>query len=344
MERINLTEIRKRISWGSVFAGVVTVLAISILISILTTSISLFMFDPLSDEPTSGIGTTVGIWTVVALIISLITGGFVAGKLAGADGMIHGFLVWATTMIVAVIMGVLLTIGAVKLTANILGSVSSVTGNVLSGMGSMVGNGVSALSDQAKNLFGNIDFSDDVNGNDIQKDIRRALKKSGVKELQPDYLENQLKAVKSDLKKTVKKIVADPNNADDLINGFMNRLQNRADKITDNIDRNDISRAIANNTDLSKAEADKAVDEYTQMINNGIAQVKEEINNLEQAVEKAKQEWEVMKQKALEEAEEASNAAARSALWSFFAMLIGAGLCSWAGSYGTRRTMEGYEA
>lgn len=343
MERIRLTEIGKRISWGSIFAGVVTVLAISILISILTSSIGLFMFDPLSDHPTSGIGTTVGIWTVVSLIISLIAGGFVAGKLAGADGMIHGFLVWATTMIVAVIMGILLAIGAVKLTSNILGSVSSVTGNVLSGVGSMVGNSVSGLSEQAGNLFGNIDFDSDMSGDNVQKEVRRALRKSGVKELQPDYLRKQMNAVKSDLKKTVKKIVANPENADNLMDGFMDRLQNRTKKITRNIDRDDVSKAIANNTDLTKAEADRAVDQYTEMINKGVEQAKEQINNLEQTIENAKQEWQVMKQKALEEAEEASNTAAWSALWSFIAMLIGAGLCAWAGLYGTKKTLEGYE-
>ena len=38
-------------SWGSVFGGVMTVLAISVLLSILNSSIGLFMFDPLSDHP-----------------------------------------------------------------------------------------------------------------------------------------------------------------------------------------------------------------------------------------------------------------------------------------------------
>ena len=41
MEQVNLTRVRKRVSWGSIFAGVVTVLAISVLISMLVTSIGL---------------------------------------------------------------------------------------------------------------------------------------------------------------------------------------------------------------------------------------------------------------------------------------------------------------
>lgn len=107
-----------------------TVLAISVLLSILNSSIGLFMFDPLSDHPVAGIGTAVGIGSAIILVAGMAAGGFVAGKLAGMDGMIHGFLVWATTLIVAVVLGIFLAVGAAKMTVNTLGAVSSVTGSV----------------------------------------------------------------------------------------------------------------------------------------------------------------------------------------------------------------------
>ena len=106
MKKLSFAELKGRVSWGSVFGGVMTVLAISVLLSILNSSIGLFMFDPLSGHPASGIGTAVGIGSAVILITGMAAGGFVAGKLAGMDGMIHGFLVWATTLIVAVVLGV----------------------------------------------------------------------------------------------------------------------------------------------------------------------------------------------------------------------------------------------
>lgn len=343
MEQVNLIRERRRVSWGSIFAGMVTVLAVSVLISMLVTSIGLFEFDPLSDDPTAGIGATVGIGTAISMIISFLIGGFVAGKLAGADGVLHGLVVWAITSVFTVIMVVMLTIGAVKVTSNVLGSVASVAGSVLSDVGSVAGKGVSELSKQAKDLFGDIDINSKFRGDSIRKDVRRALRKSGVKELNPDYLQNQLKAVKGDLKKTVKKIAANPEQADDMINGFTDRLKARANKITRNIDRNDVSKAIANNTNLSKAEADKAVDQYMDMINNAKDWANEQINNLEETLQKAKQEWQEIKHEALVKAEEASNAAARSALISFFGMLIAAGLCCWAGYFGARKTRQGYE-
>lgn len=343
MRRFNFTELKGRVSWGSVFGGVMTVLAISILLSVLGTSIGLYMLDPLADHPASGIGTTVGIWSAVALIISMIAGGFVAGKLAGVDGMIHGFLVWATTLIFAAIVGVMLTIGAAKLTVNALGAVSSVAGNIISGAGSVVGNGISALSDQAKEHFGDIDFNTDIKGEDIPQNIRKALAQSGIKELQPNYLQDQLKEVKSDLGKSVKKVIANPEDADNIINKFIDRLKKRTDKVTQNIDRNDLAKAIANNTNLSKAEADKAIDQYIDMINKTTAEAKQQINNLEQSLKNAAQEWKEIKHEALIAADEATDAAAKSALISFFAILAGAILCSIAGSYGGKKTQDHVE-
>ncbi len=344
MERLRFTDITRRVSWGSIIGGVVTVLAISILLSILASSIGMFKLDPLSDNPTSGIGTTFGIWTAISLILSMAAGGFVAGKLAGADGFIHGFLVWATSMIVTVIMVGMLAVGAVKMTANVLGSVSSAAGSVISGVGSAVGSGVSALADQAGDAFGNIDFNEDMDRGEVRRDVREALRKSGVKELQPEYLQRQFRGVRADLNRSIKRLATNPNDADRIINGFLDRVQTRADKAFQNVDRQDITRAIANNSNMSQAEVERAVDEYTELINNAVEQGKEQVENLKQSIEQAKQDLAVMKQDALQAADDASNAAARSALIAFFAMLIGAALAAFAGYFGAGKTQEGYEA
>jgi len=344
MERIKVTDLRRRISWGSIFAGVFTVLAISVLLSILASSISLYMFDPTSDSPTSGIGTNMGIWAVVSLLISFAAGGFIAGKLAGADGMIHGFLVWATTLIVSVILAILLAIGTVRLASNILGSVFSAAGSVVSGVGSAVGSGVSSLADGAQDIFGNIDVNSDADDNDLRQDIRTALKKSGVKEFQPEYLQNQMSGVKSDFDKALKQLATNPNNADAVINNFLERLQTRGERYADNINRDDLTRAIANNSSMTQAQVDQAVEEYIIFFDRMKERGREQIDNLQQNIEQAKQDWEEMKQNARIEADKAASAAASSMLISFFALLIGAVICVFTGAFGTKKTLEGYEA
>ncbi len=339
MKKLSFTELRGRVSWGSVLGGVMTVLAISVLLSILNSSIGLFMFDPLSEHPVSGIGAAVGIGSAVILVVGMAAGGFVAGKLAGMDGIIHGFLVWATTLIVAVILGIFLAVGTAKMTANALGAVSSVTGSVLSGAGNVVGSGVSALSGEAEELFGKVDFNATLKDGDIPQNIRTALVKSNVKELQPDYLKKQLEEVKNDLSKSIKTIVASPQETDETLNGFLGRLKQRAENLSKNIDREDLSKAIANNTNMSKAEADKTVEQYMDLIDDA----KVQIDNLETNLQKAVQEWEEVKHKALVAADKATDAAARSALVSFFAILFGAVLCCVAGAYGSRKTQERVE-
>ena len=347
MKKLSFAGLKGRVSWGSVFGGVMTVLAISVLLSILNSSIGLFMFDPLSDHPVAGIGTAVGIGS--AIIQHVLAGnilvrqrgtGFVAGKLAGMDGMIHGFLVWATTLIVAVVLGIFLAVGAAKMTVNTLGAVSSVTGSVLSGTGDTVGNGVAALSEDAKELFGEIDFNATLKEGNIPQNIRTALLKSDVKELQPDYLQKQLAEVKDDLEASVKKIVRSPQQADESIDSFLDRLKQRTENISKNIDRNDLAKAIANNTNMSKAEANKTIDQYMNLLENARMEAGKQIDKLEVTLKKAAQEWKEIKHEALVAADKATDAAARSALISFLAILSGAVLCCIAGAYGSRKTQE----
>lgn len=199
---------------------------------------------------------------------------------------------------------------------------------------------MSALSEKAEDLFGKIDFNATLKEENIPQNIRTALIKSNVKELQPDYLNKQLEAVKDDLSKSVKEIVASPQETDETINGFLERLKQRAENLSQKIDKNDLSKAIANNTNMSKAEADKTVEEYMNLIDNARAEAGKQIDKLEANLQKAEQEWKEIKHKALVAADKATDAAARSALISFFAMLVGAGVCCAAGAYGGRKTQE----
>lgn len=96
------------VSWGSIFAGVVTFLAVTVLLSLVTAGIGL-----------GGSGVGAGIWSVIALAVALAAAGFVAGALAVRSGILHGFLTWATSLVVALGLTVLLG-------ASLLGAVGGV--------------------------------------------------------------------------------------------------------------------------------------------------------------------------------------------------------------------------
>lgn len=127
------------VSWGSVFAGVVTFLALTIVLNLITAALSL----------NNGAGVGAGIWTIISLAIALAAAGYVAGALAIQSGLLHGFLTWATSILAILILagwfgGTLL--GAV---GNLAGSVADQI-NVSQGQVANVIDAAQQNSDQAK--------------------------------------------------------------------------------------------------------------------------------------------------------------------------------------------------
>lgn len=102
------------VSWGAIFAGVVTFLAVTVLLSLVTTGIGL-----------TGEGAAAGIWSIVALALALAAAGYVAGALAVRSGMLHGFLTWATSLVVALVLTVWLSVGVLGAVGNAFGQVTN---------------------------------------------------------------------------------------------------------------------------------------------------------------------------------------------------------------------------
>jgi len=121
------------VSWGAIIAGVVTFLAVSVLLSLVTAGIGL-----------GGSGIGAGIWSVIALALALAAGGFVAGALAVRSGLLHGFLTWATSLVVALAL-------TVWLSASLLGAVGGI---VSSATQALSGTDVTQI---AEDVQGNVD-------------------------------------------------------------------------------------------------------------------------------------------------------------------------------------------
>lgn len=100
------------ISWRAILAGVVTFLSVTIILSLVTLGIGL-----------DGASLGAGIWGIIALAIALAAGGFMSGSVALRSGLAHGFLTFATSLIV--------TLGlTVWLSASLLGAVGGIAGSV----------------------------------------------------------------------------------------------------------------------------------------------------------------------------------------------------------------------
>lgn len=111
----------QNISWGSVFAGVVTFLAIVLVFSLLTAAAGL-----------DGSGTLAAVVSIVGLLIAFLAAGAIAGAMAVRGGLVHGFLTWATSLLATVLLLVVLTLGAA-------GAVGGLLGSLVNGLGAAAG-------------------------------------------------------------------------------------------------------------------------------------------------------------------------------------------------------------
>jgi hypothetical protein len=138
----------RRISWGAVLAGAAIVIAVHVSLSPLGFGIGMSTVAPAAgDTPQApSIGIAAGVWWVISNLIALVIGGYVAARLSGmptrGDGIIHGVLVWAVTLLITMY---LLTTSI----GSIVGGAFNVVGNVISGVGQSVAEAVPQAADAA---------------------------------------------------------------------------------------------------------------------------------------------------------------------------------------------------
>jgi hypothetical protein len=94
---------RPRLSWGAVFGGAVSALGLWALLYVFGLAVGLSTIDPNGVRSLRPSAMFAGIWAVIAPLIALFIGGWVAGRGAGfvgrAGGAVHGLCVWSLTTI-----------------------------------------------------------------------------------------------------------------------------------------------------------------------------------------------------------------------------------------------------
>lgn len=324
--------LQQRISWASIFAGTLIVLAVSFLLSILGIALGFSMLDPLSNtDVTNGSGTTLGIWTGISLLLSLGIGSFFAGKIAGIHGSVHGFLVWC----LALIFGLFISVSALKstlnITGNIVGSVTSATGNITSSLGK----GVVQVFENS-NINEVLPNSSDVlnNGN---KNVMAALEKSGIPELQPNYLNSQLDWAKNKIESSIKDIAVNPQKSDEIVNDLIGSLKNRVQSINNSISKDEIKTAITKNSNMTSKEADQAVENFLKERELAVQKLNQAFEKAQTSINDAKVKYQALKQDAKEKAAIATQVAAKTALWAFIGLFLGALVSIFAGRFGAKK-------
>jgi len=133
------TVMLSRISWGSVFAGVVVVLVTQLVLNLLGMGIGAATLNPVEGESPSATSFSIGagIWFALSGILAALAGGYTAGRLAGVPNEStagwHGLTTWAlTTLVIFYLLGSIIggiVGGAYRGMTSALGGVASAVGS-----------------------------------------------------------------------------------------------------------------------------------------------------------------------------------------------------------------------
>lgn len=125
-----IAEYHDTVRWGPIFAGIVVAVVSQLMLSALGASIGGIA----AGEAAAGtIGTGLGIWAVLSLLISLFLGAWVmassCGPMNSKTAMLNGTIMWATTLVIS---GWLLASGVSGTFGVLLTSVGGSAGEVFS--------------------------------------------------------------------------------------------------------------------------------------------------------------------------------------------------------------------
>ncbi len=322
------------ISWGSIFAGVVTFFALLFTFSLIGSAIGFGMVEPTSSNPLDGVGTGVIIWTVVTMILSFFGAGLVSGIAARRVGLLHGFLTWATSVFALIAILSYVTIGAFSAVGSLLGTVTSAVGD---GVETVVSGAGDAISQGFEDVSGNISSVDTQN---LQNEVEQVLQDTDIPELQPNYLRDQLSEATDEITEAGKQIVTNPDNSDQIISDLSNNLEDRAKTIGDSVDEQAIANAVESNTDLNQQEAQEATQNIVTGLRTASEEAQTQVENARNALNQAQDDLDDAIQEARQTADEAATTTSQASIWAFVAMVLGLILTAAAGYLGANMVKD----
>jgi hypothetical protein len=100
-----------KISWGAIWAGMVTFIAIWSVFGLLGVAIFASAANPAAQHPVTGMSVGMGIWAVVLTIIAMYVAGRETARLAAVtnrhDGLIHGMILFGLSVVAALLITIL---------------------------------------------------------------------------------------------------------------------------------------------------------------------------------------------------------------------------------------------
>ena len=316
-------------SWGSVFAGGATALALSIVMALLGVALGFTVVAPKSNDPASGLSIAFGFWSFLSVVVSMAGGGFIAGFFASQRGLEHGFLVWAVVTIVATLFsGVAVGSAIIALGAAVrsLGSgVASIAGTIGKGAAQAASTAIAELRDK-------VDLSLDFDN--ISDNLTEVLRDTGIETLQPEYLQEQMREARSNLRASLYQLSLAPADAEQTIAKFLETEKSRIESLASGIDREAAVEALMRSRNIPKGDAERMVGNAIAAYEQSVQKVKEALAEARAQVHDATEYLKGLADAAREKADKFASSAAKAALAAAAALILAAAISAGAGLCG----------
>lgn len=310
---------RKGVSWRAIFAGVVTIIAVMLLLNLIGLSIGLGTIEPTQESnPLSGLGTGSLIWWIVSCLIAIFLGAFVAARVgvsfSNKSGIIQGIMTWALYTFIS---AWLLT----SAVGGIISGVGNAVGSVLSSAGSAIGNQLGpVIQNQTQNV--------DISLEQAKQEIYSLLEDTNKENLDPDQLQQSASEVASSAEQRAQTAVQNPGGIDAQIEQIFSNAKNEFEGTFEAVDKEALVNVLMERTNMSRSEAESTVENYLS-----------QYENLRQQAQEFAQKAE---QQAAQTAENVAGAVADAALYLALALILGAIVAALGGYLGAKNLRDDY--
>jgi hypothetical protein len=240
------------ISWGAIFAGLVFIVAGSMLLTLLGSAIGVSIIDA-SDMEAMGAGLATGaaLWILLTALVVNFIGGLLAAHLSGrmtnASGLMHGVVVWAVAFVAMLSIDALAIRGIVSAG----GSIAEKTASALGTLGGAVVSGAGALGSGAADLAA-APYLDEMRA-DLRRAAAKALSEAdseGGAEVSSEEMENAISKLDTALLKEIATEIAtgDPQQARRQLQRELGLSAKEADEIVAGVEKQ--AREMADDSEL----------------------------------------------------------------------------------------------
>ncbi|QDH17249.1 hypothetical protein [Swingsia samuiensis] len=284
----------------------------------LSFSMGIGSIDLTHDHPFSSLGWSFIVPLGIGIFLSNALGAFVAGRLAGTNGGIHGVATWAGLLLAAILGGSAFVTGTLNTAQSAAGSVLGFSGSVLGGAANTIG---SAVSEGAKTL--NQGIANNVDWNAVSNKLNNSLHNVKIDGLQSDQIQKNLQDATNDVEATAKQIVVDPSNADQYLTALQKKLSDRVKKTTDGFNRDNAVKLLEQNG-FDQKSAEQAVDNAKQSVDQLNQSIQESIQQADDAAKQLQAQIDDMKKKAIDYTNKTLSYVSTALFWAFVVSIIGA--------------------